>query len=619
MHPRLRSPLTYIVAVPLLTLVVYVAVYARYHLAPSPWLSDAVATRAVVRLRAALEGRDAAALSDARVLPGPLWVTAFHHGKALARTRVERGTKLGAAIERAAKVLRESKTLRALDAAARAEVAIKLDLSLAEGPIVSGLPFFFAKSIVPGVDGVGLAVGNKHAYLLPDDLYKDQLLAGYQPFYFAEEFQTGISLREVVSLLASKLDLDRDAFRSASKRWFRFRVQSYLEMEGKARPVVRLRVPIKRIDRTIVERAVERSARYVLRQQLPSGKFNYIYNPLHDTHDNAGPYNLPRHAGTTWFLALAYGHLETPAFRQGVQRAIDYLAAHAVPRACQQTPYACVGTDAYADLGSTALALVAISEYRKVTGDKRFERLAKRLVDFILFMKRGETGDFCHEYVPRERRKGCRNKLLYYTGEATLALAKHALVSGDKSVLPQIRKSMDFLTGARYDFFLGKFFIGDDHWTCIAADFAHDAGVSSQQYVDFCRAFARLNRRAQISPHAGLISDLAGAFNITPFFVPHNTPSGSRTEANVATYALTKKRGQPDAEVLDTVLRAVRYLVHAQIRPGSDYLYPNPKAASGGMTTTAARSAIRIDFLQHAAAALVRTLPYIPKGGFATE
>ena len=72
MHPRLRSPLTYIVAVPLLTLVVYVAVYARYHLAPSPWLSDAVATRAVVRLRAALEGRDAAALSDARVLPGPL-------------------------------------------------------------------------------------------------------------------------------------------------------------------------------------------------------------------------------------------------------------------------------------------------------------------------------------------------------------------------------------------------------------------------------------------------------------------------------------------------------------------------------------------------------------------
>jgi hypothetical protein len=95
--------------------------------------------------------------------------------------------------------------------------------------------------------------------------------------------------------------------------------------------------------------------------------------------------------------------------------------------------------------------------------------------------------------------------------------------------------------------------------------------------------------------------------------MPHNTPVGSRSEANVGTYLLSQHWKRADPEVLDTIRSAMRYLVDQQIRPESAYLLPNPARALGGLTQTPMRSQIRIDYVQHAAAAMVRALPLIPQ------
>jgi len=109
----------------------------------------------------------------------------------------------------------------------------------------------------------------------------------------------------------------------------------------------------------------------------------------------------------------------------------------------------------------------------------------------------------------------------------------------------------------------------------------------------------------------GLMVDLAGAFTITPFFMPHNTPVGSRTEANVGTYLLSKKRGEPHAPTRLVVTEALRYLVDHMVNPESAYLYPNPAAAVGGILQTPVRASVRIDYVQHGAAALARALPIL--------
>lgn len=115
------------------------------------------------------------------------------------------------------------------------------------------------------------------------------------------------------------------------------------------------------------------------------------------------------------------------------------------------------------------------------------------------------------------------------------------------------------------------------------------------------------------------MGDLFGVFAITPFFVPHNTPAGSRTESNVATYLLSVKRGEPQADILRSIRLTVRYLVDQQLRPESTYLFRNADAAVGGMMQTPQRANIRIDFVQHAAAAMARGLELIPESRWPTE
>jgi hypothetical protein len=614
---RILTPGRLALGLLLLPLAVYLGVYLRFSLDPQPVLSQpADADRAMARLRAAVDDQPPGAKLPGKTLPGglPVWATVYLDGYPVTRHRAV-GQTLDEVVGKLERQLRSDPKIRRMSAAERERTRIKLDLASASGPIFTKVPLAFAKSVVPGLDGLGLTVDGRTAYLLPDDLFRRQWLAGHQPFFFMHEFRTGLALKQVVNLLAEELELSREQWREADREFFRFRTQSFVEAPAgptrRALPVLRSRVPVRRINRATVRQAVTRAADYVLRQIQRDGKFHYKYYPIDGRHSAPGDYSLPRHAGTTWFLSLAYRALKHERFKVGAERAIRYLGSHAVPGACRTTPYACVGSDHYADLGSAALAVVAIAEYQRATADRQYEPLARRLGRFIVWMQK-ESGDFCHQYVPSKREKRCDDVLLYYSGEASLALAKLYSMTKDRTYLGPLERAMDFLTGAKYDFFLGKFFVSEDHWTCIAAE-AVPPSLYKDSYAKLCYAFAGLNRRAQVHPGSGLMDDLHGAFSITPFFMPHNTPAGSRTEANVATYLLSVKRKEPQPEILDTVLRAVRYLVDQQIRPESAYLYRRPGDAVGGMLQTPIRASIRIDYVQHAAAAMTRALPLVPE------
>jgi hypothetical protein len=78
-----------------------------------------------------------------------------------------------------------------------------------------------------------------------------------------------------------------------------------------------------------------------------------------------------------------------------------------------------------------------------------------------------------------------------------LGLARLQRVTGDKQYLKPIERALDFLVEGKYRFFLGKYFISEDHWTCIAAEAAYPA-IKKPEYLEFCREFAKLNRRTQV-------------------------------------------------------------------------------------------------------------------------
>ncbi|HEX8951316.1 MAG TPA: hypothetical protein VF945_05700, partial [Polyangia bacterium] len=58
---------------------------------------------------------------------------------------------------------------------------IKGDVVMARAPIAAGFGPLFAFSLVAGLDGIGVDVGSREVWLLPDDLLRADALAGETP------------------------------------------------------------------------------------------------------------------------------------------------------------------------------------------------------------------------------------------------------------------------------------------------------------------------------------------------------------------------------------------------------------------------------------------------------
>lgn len=647
---------------------IYVGVYLWARMAPIRRLPPAARAEAMALLAQARDQRSplpAAPREEGlrRRVQGPVFVHLYLRGKTPFSYRSATPTTVWSALRAAAEALRQDPALRGLSEADRRVSRFKVDIAQGRAPMVTWPEILFALSLVPGVDGLGVRAGGKTAYLDPDETLRRGLVTGYQPFKFVKQFKAGLHIRDADELLADQLGMSLAQFRSKKRRYFRFRTDGFVEApwsggrRGPPLPVYRGNTPPPPFDRAAVIRACVAGGEYILRQlarkrtrvamryalrrgrrtrlyrhvlgpgwslrsvtrTLAPGQFKYIYYPLTDNYDVAG-YSLPRHAGTAFTLALLYGRLKgrpgvsaeaTARFRAGAERAIGYLAAMVRKGGCRDAgrDFVCVSRGPHTDLGSSALPLVAILEYERQTGDRRFHDLARRLANFLLYMQKS-NGEFCHIYHVKGRRRGCKEKLLYYSGEAALGLSMAAKLLGGARFRRGARKALDYLTGENYAPLTMKFLFGEDHWTCMAAEEIWPL-VRRDRYATFCYEFARFQRRHQFSAEDGF-ADYEGGYGITPFFPPHLTPAGSRTEAMVSTYFLSKHRGETQPVIAAQILRAFRYIVRHQIRSDNAYLLARPELALGAIRKSPIKYEVRIDYVQHTVDAMVRGLDLLP-------
>jgi hypothetical protein len=121
----------------------------------------------------------------------------------------------------------------------------------------------------------------------------------------------------------------------------------------------------------------------------PNGR--YIYE--HDlatgsmTDPRSPSYSMPRHAGTTYFLAELYRITKEDWLREPIERAFSHLAELMGNGKCtgklpDGTEIDCVMDNRrIASLGSTALAVAR--RYQRATGDKRYLPMATRLAAWM--------------------------------------------------------------------------------------------------------------------------------------------------------------------------------------------------------------------------------------------
>jgi hypothetical protein len=473
-------------------------------------------------------------------------------------------------------------------------------------------------AVNPGVEGIGVDLDGRRAILLPHELVAAKVLAAKRPSNAIPDFAMGIDLKRIGALLASRAGVKQPV----KAALFRFRTDTFVERPHGARtdaPVQLYRgiPPAPPLSAGALRAAALEGGRFLVAHLAPTGRYIYEHDLATGRQTDplrSGAYSMPRHAGTTYFLAELYRITKEEWLREPIERAFKHLADLLATGQCGSTlpdgiEIDCVldRSEKIAQLGSTALAVVALAEYQRATGDPRYLPLAKKFTAFLQFMQRGD-GSFRHLYDPATQTPDDKTELFYYSGEAALALARMHLVTGDPAYARAAEKALDWLVDW-YDFFMGGFFYGEEHWTCIAAEAAWPA-VKNPAHVEFCHGYGRFLRAQQ--PARGEHpdqDDYAGAYNVTSFVPPYNTPAGSRTEAMISAYLLGRHHGRPDPEVRAQIASALQYALGQQIRPESEFNVVG--MGLGGMPATPVDRNVRIDFVQHVCSAMIRASEWI--------
>jgi hypothetical protein len=554
-------------------------------------------------LRSQLEGGAGTSSLDGAVRDWTI-VRLYNRGSRVARLVVQ-STSLAELCERAGQAMQMDPAIQGLPLLARKQIRIQVDHISGRGPLLQDPELLASLALHPALDGIGVSLGDKEYFLLPSETIDANLLSSNRPLSFVPDFVFGFDQEKADILLRSQAGMNNADWSGAEREYFRFRSESYVESQlGESLPLTRGMIPAPEMSEESLREGAIEGGRYLVAHMAANGRYIYLANMAtgRQTDPRRGGYSLPRHAGTTYFLAELYRITKEPFLVEPIERAIGHLADLVVEGGCGGTtkegkPFVCVSDrgSATSDLGSTALAVVALAEYKRATGSSRFEGLMTEMAEFLLYMQR-KDGSFAHRYNVKTRTVDQEAELLYYSGEASLALARMHVVTGEQRFLDATEKGLDWLVGW-YDFFLGGFFYGEEHWTCIAAEAISEA-LYKEKYWTFCEGYGDFLRSHQ--PQPGEFQDQqdwVGAYYFTPFLAPQNTPAGSRTEAMISTYEL----GATQIEL------AMRFSLSQQLRRDSLFSVPPHVNGRGAVSGSPIDRAVRIDYVQHVCSAMIRT------------
>ncbi|MDA3863791.1 MAG: hypothetical protein PF689_07995 [Deltaproteobacteria bacterium] len=548
--------------------------------------------------------------------PGPFFLNVYCQGKSVFSCQ-EEATPLQKAIQKC--------TAKINGVEFGDGCRIRVDLTLAQTrmidfPLINGLLF------LPGIEGLAAqSPDGERAYLLPDEMFQHNWLReGKNPLKFIKQLKVGVDLETMTQELANRLqkpviDIYRVKLLS---------LVDSVEEKGKVKEVLRANTKsAPPVNKNNIYQAAIRGGDYMLNSIVPNrrkkydcagigcrrknffrtdkGQFLYQYNIITDklAYQSRRYYNLPRHAGTTYALANLYRLTGLKRFKEGASKAISYLKFMASGK-CKGDGFRCVANGNRATLGSSALALVAIAEYRLATDDKTYDELGRDLADFLVFMQR-KDGSFRHIYHVKQQKPDEDEILLYYSGEASFALAKSYKAWNKKIYLQTAEKGVDWLTGPGVQPLPFHFAFGEEHWTCQAARELWPQ-VKKEKYLDFCLKFAKYIKRQQWDPGESAFPDFTGIYGFTPFIPPHINGAGSRSESNVSVYELALLHGKNVEALKAQIKLALSSIIRHQRRDENCWLCPDKDQARGAVPATPVDLTTRIDTVQHTTSGLIR-------------
>ena len=347
-------------------------------------------------------------------------------------------------------------------------------------------------------------------------------------------------------------------------------------------------------------------ARWLAADVRRDGSFYYTYDPEWDRRER-NAYNAVRHAGTTYSLWQLYDATRAAGepdegLRAAAEAATGWIDANSIDLRHRGRAYVHKGR---MKLGGQALALVALLERRRVTGDKARDPLIAGLARFMLAMELPKERGRYHQSWHEEK-----DQLLltppsdYYPGEALLALTRLAQQDFQRGPwLGAARRAAKYLIyGKDGDIPAAGKVPREDHWLTMAlAELYRLHPDDSYRAVAYLQADAMLRAQHDVDDrHPQKI----GASKRSPL---NYTSTATKGEAMVAAWALAEAIG--DREASDRFAAGARrnaqFRMRVQWLPENAGLFPTPEKLYGAWGVSPAQPWVRIDFVQHNISALL--------------
>lgn len=474
---------------------------------------------------------------------------------------------------------------------------VVVDLVRSIKPLKRTFPLLDALEVRPGIDGVCEGARCLSAW----QLTLSDSFAENQPIPSIPDATYGFSAEAVRKALRSKQrgrDLGIDGF-------VRFESDSFVADERGVHRLSRTRTTPPALSKISAAEAVAAAQRYIVEAQEKDGSFRYALDPTTGRADEA-TMNLPRQAGTTYALC---------ELGQGirVKRTIKRALGAFEPTETSFGAFSALSNDGGYGLGRSALPLLAMLRCRELAGSSN-DRLIGQLSRLMLRLQR-ENGSFYPELDATTKRGSGQHEVLYAAGQAVLALVlleqQHDELKGsaaeplpDRAVLKAaIDRAMAFYGGPYWPTPLRNFFFFEEGWHCLAARTAlssHRNDAYEKLCIDYVDSRTRfiLRQDDTSEPH------FVGGYGMSDLFPPRNTATAGVGEALNAAIAIKQKRGMPvDAD--KAVLRdLITFLLRAQWSQTGCYACRDPEQVAGGFSQQLASPSIRIDYVQHAMAAI---------------
>lgn len=466
---------------------------------------------------------------------------------------------------------------------------VKLDVVTALRRVTLGDPLLDPFLVRPGLDGVCL----QHRCLMPWQLIAKGWLTEARLLQFVPDLRLGLAWKKVRAALAAS---------TPSESAIVVEVQSLL-LDRKRRELVGLH-PVRREPNPNQLRVASRRAEeHVAAALQDNGLLRYWLKPFSNQTDTR-QVSIPRQAGVT----LVACEFARPKIAERIAKAsLEYLAR------LRQERDGRVGLvhpehELETRLGEVSLPLIAMltcREFVKTEYDKLISELGRTLEAL-----QTNRGDFLPKFDLATGRGVEGRPPMYAPGQAVYALvllaqaAKAGTIAGlsELDLEARVQRSFDYYSRKYWDFPLSRYFMLEENWHCLAARAAL-RGQRHLGYERFCLDYVAFKSRfvldAETTPQF-----MRGGLAIGHLIPPPNTPTAGHAEALAAAVELLRARGEDSSEERELLRRMLGFLLRQQFDTESCFACRGARAARGGFAASMIEPMLRIDYTQHAWAAL---------------